>query len=77
MDLGATASAQGRQFNGAPFPASVTAQGRQFNGAPSPRWGEAMVMRDVFLRNCFSDGWSGLVWVPVVGSTQRQGFQRR
>ena len=32
----ATASAEGRQFNGAPFPASVTAEGRQFNGAPSP-----------------------------------------
>jgi len=31
----ATASAEGRQFNGAPFPASATAEGRQFNGAPS------------------------------------------
>jgi len=51
----ATASAEGRQFNGAPFPASVTAEGaqlnvppfpasataegRQFNGAPSPAMG--------------------------------------
>ena len=32
----ATASAEGAQFNGRPFPASVTAEGRQFNGAPSP-----------------------------------------
>ena len=32
----ATASAEGRQFNGAPFPASVTAEGAQFNVPPSP-----------------------------------------
>src|SRR5215831_1401216 len=31
----ATAWAEGRQLNVAPFPASATAEGRQFNGAPS------------------------------------------
>jgi hypothetical protein len=29
-------SAEGAQFNGRPFPATVSAEGRQFNGAPSP-----------------------------------------
>src|SRR5215468_6899414 len=33
----ATASAEGRQLNGAPFPATASAEGRQLNGAPSPR----------------------------------------
>ena len=33
----ATASAQGRQLNGAPFPASATAEGAQFNVLRSPR----------------------------------------
>src|SRR5215470_13685015 len=33
--LPATASAEGAQFNVAPFPASVTAEGGQFNGPPS------------------------------------------
>src|SRR5262249_25368376 len=28
--------AEGRQLNGAPFPATVSAEGRQLNGAPSP-----------------------------------------
>ena len=32
----ATASAEGRQLNGAPFPASVTAEGAQLNVPPSP-----------------------------------------
>jgi hypothetical protein len=31
----ATASAEGAQFNVPPFPATATAEGRQFNGAPS------------------------------------------
>src|SRR5215468_10951637 len=31
----ATASAEGRQLNGAPFPATAWAEGRQLNGAPS------------------------------------------
>jgi hypothetical protein len=31
----ATASAEGRQFNGAPFPATAWAEGGQFNGPPS------------------------------------------
>src|SRR5437763_7167693 len=32
----ATASAEGRQCNGAPFPATAWAEGGQFNGPPSP-----------------------------------------
>ena len=32
----ATASAEGRQFNGAPFPATAWAEGPQLNAAPSP-----------------------------------------
>jgi len=32
----ATASAEGRQFNGAPFPASATAEGAQLNVPPFP-----------------------------------------
>ena len=36
----ATASAEGRQFNGTPFPASATAEGAQFNVPPSPARGE-------------------------------------
>jgi hypothetical protein len=35
VPLPATASAEGRQFNGGPFPASVTAEGAQFNVPPS------------------------------------------
>jgi len=31
----ATASAEGRQLNGGPFPASATAEGAQFNVPPS------------------------------------------
>jgi hypothetical protein len=31
-----TASAEGRQFNGAPFPATASAEGAQFNVPPSP-----------------------------------------
>jgi hypothetical protein len=36
----ATASAEGRQFNGAPFPATASAEGAQFNvpPSPSPNW---------------------------------------
>src|SRR5262245_10925433 len=42
VPLPATASAEGRQFNGAPFPASVTAEGAQFNVPPFPAtvWAE-------------------------------------
>ena len=36
----ATASAEGRQFNGAPFPASATAEGRLIKGGPSPARGK-------------------------------------
>ena len=32
----ATASAEGRHIKGGPFPATASAEGRQFNGAPSP-----------------------------------------
>ena len=32
----ASATAEGRQFNGAPFPASATAEGAQLNVPPSP-----------------------------------------
>ncbi len=32
----ATASAEGRQFNGAPFPVTASAEGAQFNVPPSP-----------------------------------------
>ena len=35
--LPATASAEGRQFNGAPFPATASAEGAQFNVLPSLR----------------------------------------
>src|SRR5712691_6870280 len=33
----ATASAEGRQFNGAPFPATASAEGRLIKGGPSPQ----------------------------------------
>src|SRR5262245_43891869 len=36
VPLPATASAEGRQFNGGPFPASVTAEGAQVNVPPFP-----------------------------------------
>ena len=32
----ASATAEGRQLNGAPFPATASAEGRQLNGGPSP-----------------------------------------
>jgi hypothetical protein len=32
----ASATAEGRQFNGAPFPASASAEGAQFNVPPFP-----------------------------------------
>jgi hypothetical protein len=36
----ATASAEGRQFNGPPFPATASAEGAQLNVPPSPARGE-------------------------------------
>src|SRR5262245_23220535 len=36
----ATASAEGRQFNGAAFPATASAEGAQLNVPPSPTRGE-------------------------------------